>query len=106
VNSFQPRLGNAATGTLRSPPFTLIGDLLVFRMSGGKDRERLRASLWIDGKRVFSATANENDIMGRRSWKIRPYRGKSAIFEVVDASTEPWGYVAVDDIVQWVEGAP
>jgi len=106
VNSFQPRLGNTATGTLRSPPFPLTGDLLVFRMSGGRDRERLRASLWIDDKRVFSATANENDIMGRRSWNIRPYRGKSAIFEVVDASTEPWGYVAIDDIVQWVESAP
>jgi len=106
ANSFSPGLGNAATGTLRSPPFPLVGDLLVFRMSGGKDPDNLRASLWIDGERVFSNTANENDIMGRRSWNIRPYRGKTATFELVDASSESWGYVAVDDIAQWVEGAP
>ncbi len=106
VNSFSPRLGNAATGTLRSAPFALVGDLLVFRMSGGKDPEKLRASLWINGERVFNATANDNDIMGRRSWNIRAYRGKTATFELVDASSESWGYVAVDDIVQWVEGAP
>ena len=105
VNSFHPRLGNTATGTLRSAPFTLSGDRLLFRMSGGSDHERLRASLWIDGKRAFSATANDNDIMGRRSWNIRPYRGKDAIFELVDESAEAWGYVAVDDIVQWVEDA-
>jgi hypothetical protein len=106
VNSFHPRLGSTATGTLRSAPFTLSGDRLVFRMSGGKDPDKLRASLWVDGKRAFSATANDNDIMGRRSWDIRGYRDKTAVFELVDASSEPWGYVAVDDIVQWVEDAP
>jgi hypothetical protein len=104
INSYHPTFGNAATGTLRSPPFKLEGDLLVFRMSGGRDRERLSARLWIDDKRVFEDTANENDIMGRRSWDIAAYRGKDAVFELVDASTNPWGYVAVDDIVQWVKG--
>jgi hypothetical protein len=106
VNSYHPTLGNGATGTLRSAPFRLEGDLLVFRMSGGRDREHLSASLWIDGARVFEATANENDTMGRRTFDIATYRGKDAVFELVDASTSPWGYVAVDDIVQWAKGSP
>ena len=106
VNSFHPRLGNGATGTLRSPPFGLEGDRFVFRMSGGRDPEKLLAKLLIDGHPVFEATGNENDTMGRRSWDIRPYRGKTAVFELVDASTAPWGYVAVDNLVQWVQGRP
>jgi hypothetical protein len=103
VNSYHPELGNGATGTLRSTPFGLEGDRFVFRMSGGRDPEKLRASLLVDGRPVFEATANENDTMGRRSFNIRPYRGKTAVFELVDDSKEPWGYVAIDDLVQWVQ---
>ncbi|HTQ02341.1 MAG TPA: hypothetical protein VMI54_00740 [Polyangiaceae bacterium] len=104
VNSYDAKLGNGATGTLRSAPFRLEGDLFVFRMAGGNDPERLRASLIVDGKRVFSSTANDNDTMGRRAWNIAPYRGKTAVFELVDEATGGWGYVAVDDLVQWVAG--
>lgn len=104
VNSFHPQLGTAATGTLRSPPFLLEGDLLVFRIAGGTEPEKLRASLLIDGERVRNATAHDNDTMGRRAWDIRPYHGKRATFEVVDDVTGGWGYVAIDEIVQWSEG--
>jgi hypothetical protein len=102
VNSYHPKLANSATGTLRSAPFKLEGDLLVFRMAGGEDPVNLHASLWVDGQLVFKATAHDNDAMGRRVWNIEPYRGKNAVFELVDQATGPWGYIAVDDIVQWV----
>jgi hypothetical protein len=101
ANSFHPTLGTRATGTLRSPEFALLGDLLVFRMAGGRDPERLVVRLVVDGAPVFTTTGDDGDMMSRRSWDIRSYRGKRAVFEIEDRKLENWGYLAVDEIVQW-----
>jgi hypothetical protein len=63
-------------------------------------------SLVIDEHRVFSTTGNQGDMMSRRVWDIRPYRGKRAVFEIDDKMSEVWGYLAVDEIAQWVSGPP
>jgi hypothetical protein len=101
INSYHPTLANAATGTLRSAPFQLIGDALVFRLAGGSDPERLRVALSVDGKEVLSTTGRQMDSMIRKSWDIRPYRGKMAELSIVDESTEAWGYIAIDEVAQW-----
>jgi hypothetical protein len=101
INTYHPTLANLATGELRSAPFDLTGDLLLFRLAGGQDPERLRVVLWVDGKEVHSATGHQTDNMVRRSWDIRRYRGKKAELQIVDESSEPWGYLAVDEVVQW-----
>ena len=106
LNSYHSKLTNAATGSLRTAPFALIGDELVFRIAGGRDPERLRVALWVDGKLARSTTGQQMDIMVRRSWDIRPYRGKMAEIQVVDDATEAWGYIAVDEIVQWRANGP
>jgi hypothetical protein len=103
ANSFHPTLGTRATGMLRSPPFALSGDLFVFRMAGGRDPERLIVRLVVDGVPAFTTTGDDGDMMSRRSWDIRPYRGKRAVFEIEDRKFENWGYLAVDEIAQWVE---
>jgi hypothetical protein len=105
ANSFHPTLANQPTGNLRTTPFELRGDRLVFRMAGGRDPERLTVNLWIDERRVFTTTGNQGDMMSRRSWDIRPYRGKRAVFEIDDRKSEAWGYLAVDEIAQWVAGS-
>lgn len=102
INSFHPALGTRAMGTLRSAPFELEGDLLVFRMAGGNDPERLQVNLWIDGRRVHTTSGKRGDLMSRRAWDIRPYRGRTAELEIVDRASDNWGYIAVDEIVQWV----
>jgi hypothetical protein len=43
-------------------------------------------------------------MMSRRAWDIRPYRGKPAVFEIDDQLSDVWGYLAVDEIVQWANG--
>ncbi len=101
INTFHPDLGNRATGSLRSAPFDLVGDALLLRVAGGRDPFRLRVSLLIDGAPVFEATGNEGDMLSRREWDIRPFRGRQAVLEIVDSSRNDWGYIAVDDIVQW-----
>jgi hypothetical protein len=104
ANSFHPTLANQPTGNLRTTPFELRGERLIFRMAGGHDPERLTVNLWIDEKRVFTTTGNQGDMMSRRSWDIRPYRGKRAVFEIDDQKSEAWGYLAVDEIAQWAPG--
>jgi len=101
INTFHPDLGNRATGSVRSSPFELVGEAVFLRVAGGNDPFRLRVSLLIDGVRVFDATGNRGDMLSRREWDIRPFFGKQAVIEIVDSSRSDWGYIAVDEIVQW-----
>jgi hypothetical protein len=101
VNSFHPQAHDKATGSLTSAPFELVGDLLLFRMAGGNDRDKLRVELLVDSRPVYTTTGRRGDHMSRRAWDITNLRGKQAQLRVVDDSTAKWGYVAVDDLVQW-----
>lgn len=103
INSFAPRQGDRATGRLLSPPFELRGEILQLRVGGGRDPERLRVSLLVDGRRMFSATGHNFEILGRREWDIAPLRGKTAQLEIVDLATGEWGHLLVDEVVQWQE---
>jgi hypothetical protein len=101
INSFHPTLGYAATGTLRSAPFELRGDYLLFRIAGGNDTKRLQVALRVGDALAFRATGRQTDVMGRVAWNIAPYRGKLATLELTDDSPDPWGYIAVDALAQW-----
>jgi hypothetical protein len=101
VNSFVPRAGDAAKGTLVSRPLTLRGDLMTLRIAGGRDPERLRVSLLVDGQRVASATGCGNEFLGRRAWNIARWKGRPAILEIVDHADGGWGHVMVDEISEW-----
>jgi hypothetical protein len=101
INTFHPSWGTRATGVLRSAPFALSGDLLVFRLGGGKDAAKLRVELLVDDAVVYSATGRNGDQLSRREWDISALRGKSAVLRVVDEATDGWGYLALDEIVQW-----
>ena len=101
INTFAPGLGDKATGRLVSSPFDLTGNLMLLRVGGGRDPARLRVSLLVDGKPVLSATGHGAEVLGRREWDIRPYSGKQGQIEIVDQTTEAWGHIMVDEVVQW-----
>jgi hypothetical protein len=101
VNSYHPRLANQATGTLTSAPFELVGDLLLFRVAGGDDPQRLRVELAVNGTRRYTTTGSRTDELSRRAWDISALRGQMATLRVIDDATEPWGYIAIDELVQW-----
>jgi hypothetical protein len=105
LNSFHPASGDRATGTIRSPEFSIVGDRITLRVAGGIDRERLRASLIVEGRRVFSETGRGNDSFTRREWDTKALRGKQASLEIVDQVADKWGYIAVDELEQWVPQA-
>ena len=106
LNSFVQGLGDRAMGTITSPPLALRGDLMVLVVGGGRDPERLRVSLVVDGRRVASATGHDHEVLGRRVWDIAPFKGKTGHIEVVDATAGGWGHIMVDEILQWVKTAP
>lgn len=105
INTFSRTLGDQALGTLRSPPFLLTGDRMRLLVGGGRDPERLRVSLLVDDRRVFSETGTNWETLGRREWDIGPLRGKSARIEIIDQASGAWGHLLVDEIEQWV-GTP
>ncbi|HEY3495722.1 MAG TPA: hypothetical protein VGK73_13585 [Polyangiaceae bacterium] len=102
LNSFHPSRNDGATGSIRSPAFSIVGDRLTLRVAGGKDHERLRVSLLVDGERAFSETGLVSDTFTRREWNTEKLRGKQAVLEVVDQATDKWGYIAVDELEQWL----
>ena len=38
---------------------------------------------------------------GRRAWNLRPWKGKPAVIEIVDASSGGWGHLMVDELEEW-----
>jgi hypothetical protein len=100
VNTFHPALGNAAIGELESAPFELQGDQLLFRLAGGEDAKKLRVELVVDSTVVHRTSGRRGDYLSRRAWNIAPWRGKPAVMRVVDRATGPWGYLALDELVQ------
>ena len=104
INSFVSGAGDRATGTLTSPLWPLRGDRMMLQVGGGRDPERLRVSLLVDGERVHTTTGHDGEVLGRRVWDIEAYQGKLARIEVVDQAVGHWGHIMVDELVQWVVG--
>jgi hypothetical protein len=105
IDTFTDAEGDGATGRLLSPPFELVGDRMRLLVGGGRDPERLRVSLLVGDRRVFSETGTDWETLGRREWDIAPLRGQTARIEIVDEATGAWGHLLVDEIEQW-SGTP
>jgi hypothetical protein len=101
VNTFLR--GDATTGTLTSPEFTLSAPYLNFLIGGGNhpsDSEAPTAvRLVVDGQVVRSATGKDSEALNWASWDVRDLAGRKARFEVVDANTGGWGHVLVDQVM-------
>lgn len=93
--------GDAATGTLTSPPFTITGERITIRVSGGRDAELLRAELVVDGEVKKTATGTGGEGMTPVSWTVLPLVGKRAELRLVDESTASWGHLNVDEVWIW-----
>jgi hypothetical protein len=101
VSTYHPTRGDAVVGRLESAPIPLEGDLFVIRVAGGRDPERLRAELVVDGEVIASATGHNSEIFARHVWNIAEYPGRLATLRIVDEATGRWGHIMVDEIEQW-----
>lgn len=101
VSSYHPIQRDASVGKLRSAPFLLEGELVVIRLAGGRDPEKLRVELIVDGETVASATGNNSEMFARHSWNIAEHKGRLGELEIADDATGSWGHIMVDEVQQW-----
>ncbi|MFE2916803.1 GH32 C-terminal domain-containing protein [Kitasatospora indigofera] len=101
ANSFLQ--GDATTGELTSPTFTIDKKYLDFLLGGGTHPANSDAptaiELIVDGKTVRSATGSNNEHLDWASWDLSDLQGKTAQIKIVDANTGGWGHLNVDQIV-------
>ncbi|HEU5396273.1 MAG TPA: glycoside hydrolase family 32 protein [Verrucomicrobiae bacterium] len=97
--------GDAATGTLTSPPFTIKRKYLRFLIGGGGWPGETCLNLVIAGKVVRTATGPNTDPGGSErlnpgQWDVSEFAGKDAVLQIVDQAGGGWGHISVDDLVQ------
>ena len=95
--------GDAATGRVTSPTFTLDGSRLTMKLGGGTDATKLRVELWVDGAIVKSGGPPSlgGDVLRELSWDISDVRGKQGTLVLVDDATAQDGHLDVDDVWLW-----
>ncbi|KQW09130.1 glycoside hydrolase family 32 protein [Streptomyces sp. Root369] len=95
--------GDASTGTLTSPAFTIDKKYLDFLIAGGNHAASSDAptavELIVDGKAVRSATGPNSEALNWASWDLSDLQGKQAQIKVVDANTGGWGHLNLDQVV-------
>nr|WP_324613826.1 GH32 C-terminal domain-containing protein [Streptomyces sp. DSM 15324] len=101
VNTFLD--GDAATGTLTSPEFTVDRRYLTFLIGGGNhpaDSPNPTAlELLVDGQVVRSATGKDAEALETASWDLHDLAGRKARIRVVDDNTGGWGHINADQIL-------
>lgn len=101
VDSFSG--GDAATGVLVSPRFTLTRRYLNFLIGGGRHSGATEIELFVGGKLVRRATGPNaapggSERLDWATWDLRGLLGKSAHLAIVDRATGGWGHISVDQI--------
>jgi fructan beta-fructosidase len=101
VNTFVD--GDATTGTLTSPAFTVDKAYLNFLIGGGYHPAGVAGptaiNLLVDGDIVRTATGNDSETLDWTGWDVRDLANRTARLEIVDANTGGWGHVNIDHIV-------
>src|SRR6476646_2695644 len=96
--------GDASTGTLTSPEFTIDRKFINFLVGGGK-HPGTRIDLLVGGKAVRTATGPNDKPGGSEhldwhTWDVAEFTGKKAVIRIVDEETGGWGHINVDHILQ------
>jgi len=93
--------GDRPTGTLTSASFSIPSGTLSFLVGGGsgfKTRVELLVLDPLEGSiRMKYASGKNSETMQRITWDLAPYAGKKGRIRIVDASSEGWGHINVDD---------
>lgn len=91
--------GDASTGTLASPTFTISSRNLHFLIGGGRDEQRLKVELLVGGQPVLHATGKNSETLTWEMWDVSRWKGQSGRIRVTDQTTGGWGHIMVDHFV-------
>ncbi|MEV0976397.1 GH32 C-terminal domain-containing protein [Streptomyces sp. NPDC049915] len=95
--------GDATTGTLTSPEFTIDKNHINFLIGGGNhpagSANPTALELLVDGQVVRSATGKDAEALNWASWDVGDLAGKKAQIRIVDDNTGGWGHLNVDHIM-------
>lgn len=97
--------GDAATGTLTSPPFKIERKYLQFLIGGGGWDGQTCLNLRLDGRIVRTATgpniqSGGSEHLDLRQWEVSDLLNRTVTLQIVDQATGTWGHINIDQIVQ------
>ena len=88
-----------STGTLTSPPFTITANYINFLIGGGNFPGQECMNLVVNGAVVRTATGANSDTLTPAQWDVSPFLGQSAVLQMVDAVSNSWGHILIDQIM-------
>lgn len=97
VNTFDPN-GDAPTGTLTSPEFTINNKYIHFLLAGG-NQEGIGVELVAGDKVEQKASGDNTENLKWTSWEVSGLKGKKAQIKIVDNASGGWGHVCLDHII-------
>jgi predicted GH43/DUF377 family glycosyl hydrolase len=94
--------GDAKVGMIRSQPFSIQGNSISLLVGGGNFPDQCYVALCdaATGVPYFKETGRNDNVMDRRYWNVSSLIGRSVYVEIADLSTEYFGHICVDDIVE------
>ena len=96
MNSFHG--GDASTGALTSPAFTVTRPFISFLIGGGSTY-LTRLELLVDDQVVHHASGNDSEVLHWKHWDVAALVGRQAVLRAVDEATGTWGHITLDHIV-------
>ncbi|MHA6246948.1 glycoside hydrolase family 32 protein [Pontibacter sp. CAU 1760] len=97
VNSF--RNGDATTGKLISPEFTVDAEFINLLVGGGKHPKGTAVNLIVENEVVRTATGNNSEALNWIAWDTKELKGKKGRIEIIDNEKGGWGHILVDQIM-------
>ena len=97
VNTFLN--GDATTGTLTSPTFTIDSQYVSFKIGGGNHSQGTFIGLYINGSYVMTSTGENTEFLDWENWDVSAYIGQTAQLRIVDNETGGWGHINIDHIL-------
>lgn len=91
--------GDASTGKMTSPAFTIEKNNINFLVGGGNNPGNLTVALTVNGSVVRSSTGHNSETLRWKGWDVAEFKGQEAQIIIVDNSTAGWGHIVVDHIM-------
>lgn len=89
--------GDEPIGTLTSDGFVILGESISFLIGGGCDHLVVYVELIIDGFPSARSSGRCSERMSVTKWNVKEYIGRTAQIRIVDAGSDKWHHINVDD---------